>query len=96
MKTLAPSGPITVERVSKALGMSCRTLQRRLSEHDLTFRDVLARVRLEMAQKLLRQTDLPMLEIADRLGYQKPGAFSRAFAQWTDQLPSEYRKRERG
>lgn len=75
--------------------MSCRTLQRRLSDQDLTFRDVLAQVRLKMAKNLLRQTDLPMCEIADRLGYRKPGAFSRAFVRWTDQPPTDYRKSDR-
>ena len=96
MEKLASSGPLTVERVSEKLGMSCRTLQRRLSEHDLTFRDMLAHVRLEMAVELLRETDLPVPEIADRLGCRKPGAFSRDFVRWTDPLPSAYRKRDRG
>ena len=91
MVELALSGARSVARVSQELGLSRRTFQRRLSEHDLTFRDLVSQVRRDMAQALLSNTNLPVQDIAKLLGYKKPGAFARAFVRWTGQSPKGYR-----
>lgn len=92
MVDLVPSGQASIARVARELGTSPRTIQRRLAEHGLTFRDVLAAVRLGSARRLLVQTDLPVQAIAARLGYRKPGAFARAFARWEGLSPSAFRR----
>ncbi|WP_157961660.1 helix-turn-helix transcriptional regulator [Acuticoccus kandeliae] len=91
MEILALSGALTVERLASELGTSNRTLQRRLREQDLTFRDAQAHVRLKVAHTLLCETETAVQDIAARLGYRKPGAFARAFTRWTGQSPSAYR-----
>ena len=49
-------------------------------------------VRLQEAQRLLRETDLPIAEIAERVGYANPGHFSVAFHESFSMTPSEYKK----
>ena len=92
MEVLLTTGPLTMRRVANELGTSSRTLQRRLSEHALTFRMAQAAVRLKVARELLRETEMPVHEVAARLGYRKPGAFARAFTRWTGQTPRAYRQ----
>jgi AraC family transcriptional regulator len=49
--------------------------------------------RMERAKTLLTDTDLPVNEIAHLVGYASHGHFSTIFAQFTGQLPAQYRKR---
>jgi AraC-like DNA-binding protein len=93
MSELSLSGPLSVERVARHLGTSPRTLQRRLSNQGMTFRLLVDAVRLDVARSLVCHTDLPVQEVAARLGYRTPGSFARAFARWTGYSPSAYRRR---
>src|SRR5579884_1573298 len=79
------------EEVADALGMSSRTLRRRLAELRTTFSDVRDRELRDRATDLLRSSDLPVTRIAGRLGYANHANFLRAFRQWTGQSPTEYR-----
>jgi AraC-like DNA-binding protein len=56
-----------------------------------TFSDLLRDVRLELAQTLLKQSDLSMTEIAERLGYRELSAFSRAFKTQSGMAPNTFR-----
>jgi len=58
-----------------------------------TFGEYVTRVRLEEAKRLLRETDLPIAEVARRVGYQNPGYFSGIFRRHLGISPSEYRER---
>jgi AraC-like DNA-binding protein len=73
--------------------MSPRTLQRRLGEEGTTFRQVLAGTRLQLAEALLADGDLPVTAVALRLGFSETAAFSRAFRRWTGESPSARRRR---
>ncbi len=80
-----------VDLVARQLGMSGRTLQRRLEEQGLSFRGVLDELRHEAALKLLRETDTPLLEVAFLLGFANQQAMTRAVKRWTGQTPGRVR-----
>ncbi len=86
------SGEISVTLVARDLGMSRRTLQRRLREEGTSFARELTRVRRERAQHCLRGSDLSLPEIAFVLGFDRANSFSRAFSEWTGHSPSAYRE----
>ena len=87
-----PAGGGTTAQVARSLGVSTRTLQRRLAEENATFQDVLAATREELARHYLTASDLPLVEIAFLLGYDDPSSFHRAFHQWTGQTPMRLRE----
>ena len=86
-----PSSPVTAKSVASELGMSERTVARRLSEQGLSFGQIVDDVRRRLAERYLREPDMRPSQIAYLLGYSEPSAFTRAFRRWTGQSPSEYR-----
>ena len=84
---LLPAGAGTTQGVAKHLGISTRTLQRRLGEEGVTFQKVLADLREELAHHYLTQSTLSLTEIAFLLGYDNANSFHRAFNQWTGRTP---------
>ena len=89
---LLPSETLNVELIAAELGLSKRTLQRRLEEKQTKFKDVLMEVRERQAKRFLRDSHLSMTEIAFLLGYNSSATFSTAFKGWTNMTPSEYRE----
>jgi AraC-like DNA-binding protein len=81
-----------LDHVARLLGMSARTLQRRLREEGTTFAAVLAQFRREMAQPLLREGRLAVSEVAFLLGYEDPSSFQRAFRRWSGLSPRAFRR----
>jgi AraC-like DNA-binding protein len=81
-----------VDAVAAALHMSARTLQRRLGEAGAQFSEVLDAVRADEARHALLGSDVPLAEIAWRLGFADLATFSRAFKRWTGQPPGTYRR----
>lgn len=75
------------------LGMSERTLQRRLAEESSSYQQLLTDTRRQLAERHLAEGRLPATEIAILLGYSEPSVFFRAFRQWTGLTPGEYRNR---
>lgn len=88
---LALAGAISLEAAARRLGTSPRTLQRRLNRRGLRFWALVDQSRFEIAGALLRETDLEVQEIAARIGYCNPNAFSRAFNRWAGCSPTVYR-----
>lgn len=84
--------PTDQDSVARALAMSRRTLRRRLEAEGTSFHELGETCRLSIGQALLTRTDLPIVEIAMRLGYSDHTAFSRAFARWRGVPPRELRK----
>jgi AraC-like DNA-binding protein len=74
-------------RTAKMLGMTERTLLRRLKDEGTTFADVLRQLREERAFQYLQQ-GVRLSEVAYLLGFSDNGTFSRAFKQWTGRRPS--------
>ncbi|MEM9456079.1 MAG: AraC family transcriptional regulator [Myxococcota bacterium] len=80
--------------VARALGMSARTLQRRLGQQGQTLRQIVDSIRCERACEVLLATGT-IAQTARRLGYSEPSAFHRAFKRWTGQTPGELLARHR-
>ena len=80
-----------VAKVAKCLGMSARTMQRRLGELGTTYQDVLDDVRRRSARQLLANADLGVGEIAFLLGFEEVNSFKRAFQGWEGTTPAKWR-----
>jgi AraC-like DNA-binding protein len=84
------SGDCTLASAAKRLGMSERTLQRRLRAEGTSFAELLDVLRSELAVAYLAQA-VPVQEIAWLLGYGEPSAFHHAFRRWTGKTPEQAR-----
>lgn len=82
----------TLETAAARLGVSPRTLRRRLQEEGTTFQDALDETRCELAKRHLGEDKLALGEVAFLLGFSEPSAFHRAFKRWTGQTPLSYRR----
>jgi AraC-like DNA-binding protein len=88
-------GTATATAVAETLNVSERTLRRKLREEDQRFQTLLNRRRYALARQLLRNTSLPVADIATALQYKDANAFSRAFRGWAHCPPSEWRAQAR-
>ncbi|WP_229954171.1 AraC family transcriptional regulator [Parasphingorhabdus litoris] len=79
-----------MEEISAMLAMSSRTLHRKLSELDTSFRKIQDDVRKNLAIDYIQNTGMSIDQIAARLGYSETTNFRRAFKQWTGKAPSLY------
>jgi len=89
-RSLAGSRP-TIPSVAADLGMSPRTLQRRLREIKLSFKQLLTDARRELARHYLLKSKVELTEIAFLLGYEDANSFFRAFLDWEGRPPGEWR-----
>jgi len=87
------SGRPPIAEVAHALGMSERTLQRRITEEGTTFRALLLQARQEMCRRLLADPSIGIDRTADLLGYRNTSAFHRAFREWEGITPGEWKMR---
>ena len=83
------------EQLADMLNMSLRTFRRKLQAAGAGYMTLLASVRRRDALRLLESTTLSVQEIAEQLGYVNSSNFTRAFRQWTEMTPSEYRGKQR-
>jgi AraC-like DNA-binding protein len=88
-----PTGSSSVEDAAMTLGVSVRTLQRRLEAHRSNYRLLVDDVRREMAAKYMRSAELSQVDVAYLLGFADQSAFHRAFRRWFATTPGEYRSR---
>lgn len=87
-----PLGGPDVAAVASRLGMSLRTLARRLEAEGTSFRDLVDDVRQQVALDLVGERSQRFAEIAHQLGFSHAAAFHRAFRRWTGQTPLRYRR----
>lgn len=80
-----------ISKVAQALGMSERTLRRRLAESGVSFQSVLDGLRKGRALELLANPDMPVERIAFAVGFTDPHNFRRAFRRWTGSTPGALR-----
>lgn len=91
--SLVCDGHPSIRAIAPRLGLSVRTLQRRLDERGFSYREVVAGVRRRIACHYLEGDAAPSLaEIAFLLGYSELSAFDRAFRRWTGTSPGAYRR----
>jgi len=80
----------SIGMVARRVGVSQRTLQRRLGERGLSFRAFVDDARRALALQYVRLPDVPIKQISFFLGYSSPNAFIRAFRRWSGTTPAEY------
>ncbi|PJI45600.1 MAG: AraC family transcriptional regulator [Rhizobium sp.] len=89
-----PSGQVSMDAVAAKLGMSKRTLQRRIEAENTSFQTILRGVREALARHYLARTRLPLAEIAFLLGFDEVNSFHRAFRAWTGTTPDALRREQ--
>lgn len=85
-------GDPSLRSVARSMGTAERSLYRRLQERNLSYQEILSRMRFRLAQRYLANKRLSLSEVASLLGYSEQSAFTRAFRQWSGQTPLRYRK----
>lgn len=85
-------GQVRLASVAEELGLTTRTLQRKLSDVGASFQQVLDQSRFELARNYLRQPGLGLVDIAFLLGYQEQSAFNHAFREWSGMNPGAWRE----
>ncbi|MEO1019238.1 MAG: AraC family transcriptional regulator [Pseudomonadota bacterium] len=84
------SGQTSIDDVARELGMSSRTLARRLKENGISYRELLNQLRRQLALRYLNDGRHTQAQIAYLLGFTDVSAFSHAFKRWTGSSPSRY------
>lgn len=85
---LLPHGKARHEVIADRLGMSARTLTRRLAAENSSFADILGEMRSVLARRYIADRTLSISQIAWMLGYAEIGTFTRAYQRWTGRSPS--------
>ncbi|WP_433945167.1 AraC family transcriptional regulator ligand-binding domain-containing protein [Paenibacillus sp. SN-8-1] len=84
-------GRIDIQTVAFELGMSDRTLQRRLTDEGTSFKQLLSQTRREKAVAYLADPSLDIKEVAFLVGYEDQNSFYRAFRSWEGETPANWR-----
>lgn len=84
-------GEPSLERIADQLGLTPRTLQRKLQELGTSYNDVLDQMRRQLAMRYLREPQMAICEVAYLLGFSESSSFHRAFKRWTGVTPKEFR-----
>lgn len=90
-RTLSEGRP-KMEDIPRRLGMSVRSLHRRLAEDGLNFLNLIEITRRELAEGLLRDDHYSLAEIAFLTGFAEQSSFTRAFKRWAGNTPATYRR----
>ncbi|BCG13200.1 AraC family transcriptional regulator [Vibrio alginolyticus] len=88
---LLPQGDSSIESVASRMAQSKRTLQRKLATEGGSYQTILQKVRQELAEYYLNETELPLIEVSFLLGFQEPNSFIRAYSAWTGVSPGQVR-----
>jgi len=85
------NGVPSIDDVASTLFMTKRTLQRRLADEGVLYNEFADEIRRKLALQYVKNTRMPLTEVAFLLGYSHISAFSRAFKRWMGQSPIDYR-----
>jgi len=89
---LLPHAEVELTTVAGRIGLSERTLSRRLKAEGLTFGEILDDLRRDLAVRHLEERSLPVSQIAWLLGFHGPSSFSHACRRWTGKSPVQFRR----
>jgi len=92
LRPLIVSQTCSSEQLSRMLSMHPRTLNRRLKELGTSYREIVGKLRYEVAKQLLLDTNMPLIKISTMLGYADASVFTRAFRRWSGLSPSAWRE----
>jgi AraC-like DNA-binding protein len=81
-----------LDSVARRLGLSARTLQRKLKEEGTSHQELLEEMRRDLSERYLREPHMAICEVAYLLGFSEPSAFHRAFRRWTGTTPARFRQ----
>jgi AraC-like DNA-binding protein len=95
LSPLVSERSLSLALAAEIAGTSERSLRRRLAEEGTSWRQIFDAIRLDACLPVVRDTAVPLHEIAQTLGYSDHAHFTRAFHRWTGQTPSAFRKRAR-
>jgi AraC-like DNA-binding protein len=84
--------PTSFSAVAKHLAITPRTLRRKLREENTSYRDLIDELRMHVAIRYLRDTQLTIEDIAGSLGYSEAANFRHAFRRWTERAPQDFRR----
>jgi AraC-like DNA-binding protein len=87
---------LNLRDVARALGMSVRTLRRRLADQGASYRQLTDELRRDVAIGYLRETAMTVEDIAYALGFSDPANFRQAFRRWTLSTPQQFRATNAG
>jgi AraC-like DNA-binding protein len=90
-RALVMTGALSGDHLAEAFSLHTRTLRRRLAVEGASLQSIAAEVRFDVARQLLRETRVPLAEIAELLGYADLTAFVRAFRGWANCPPGQWR-----
>ncbi|WP_409192915.1 AraC family transcriptional regulator ligand-binding domain-containing protein [Bradyrhizobium sp. RDM4] len=82
----------TADEVAEQLGLSLRTLHRRLAKDELSYQELLDGMRKSVAMEFLENTHLLIDQVAERVGFADATSFRKAFRKWTGRAPTDYRR----
>jgi len=91
-----PSCRADMDTVARSLGLSVRSLRRRLADEEVSYNDVVTDALTIVAKQLLREKQRSIQETAYDMGFSDTSAFHRAFKRWTGMTPQVFRKLELG
>jgi AraC-like DNA-binding protein len=91
ISSLLPHGRVVVDDVARSLGMSKRTLARKLADEGLNFTEILQQLRRDLAVRYIDDRKLHVSKIAWLLGFNDVSAFTHTFKRWTGKTPSQMR-----
>ncbi len=95
LRDALPAGDASPAQLARLLGLSERTLQRRLAGAGRSFSVVVEEFRHEEAVRLLSDSKLALAQIAGALGFSEQTSFTRAFKRWTSMTPAAWRAQQR-
>ena len=87
-----PSGRFNIEVVAQTLGLSARTLQRKLKQENTSYHAEVAQVQKSLTLGYFQYTNLTTADVAYLVGYSDEKSLARAFKQWTGQTIVSYKK----
>jgi AraC-like DNA-binding protein len=82
-----------IDAVAHRLHLSIRTLRRRLADQRTSFREIDREIRHTLALEYLQETNLPIKQVADLVGFENPANFTRAFQRWAGHSPRRSRQK---
>lgn len=85
-------GECSQARLAEVLGISNRTLVRKLGAFGVSYQQCVERARFSLCRTLIKETDMSLLDIAHLLGYNEASSLTRAFHRWSGMSPSQWRR----
>lgn len=92
LEVMLPNGVPTIGHIAGLIGMSERTLRRKLSGENISYRQIVQDVRRDSCDIHLKDPNVSLAQFAQKLGYSEQSAFSHAFRGWHGMTPGQYAK----